>query len=126
MKMNGSYYNGYFSIQFPVRGLTEYRTLIYWTAIADPIGSSVPALQCVTLGGKSAVFGQLFGHSAAENWSWHLIKKATRDMWAIFPTRYRSFDGARFCPETRDKFREKTRLARGTRWGGGSKASTTK
>ena len=91
----------------------------------QPFEPSVPDLRCVTLGAKSVDSGRLFGHSAAEKRSCALTKERPREFWAIFPTRYRSFDGARFCPETRDIFREKSLVARGTRWGGGSKATTT-
>ena len=60
----------------PVRGLNEYRTLIYWTPIADPSDPLSRRSSVSHSGRKVLILDDLFfGNSAAENWSCHLIKK---------------------------------------------------
>ena len=87
--------------------LNEHRTLNHWTELSwasDP----VPVLQRVTPGAKSADFGPLFGHSAAEMSSWHLYKKRPRENRVIFSKSYRSRHGALPSIRSRDKFARKS------------------
>ena len=98
--------------------VTNFARNRHWPAARYTRGGSKASKQSNNQRG-----GRLSGHSAAEIWSYTLTKELTRDLWAIFPMRYRSFDGAQFSLASRDIFCDKSRLACCTKCGGGSKAS---